>query len=62
MTDRTHTFGATPNTVGAADDKVLTAPDEWVLLPPGDVALTRRVKAADDHWVVRRKRRAIPDR
>ena len=28
----------------------------WVLLPPGDAALTRRVKAAGDHWVVQEKR------
>jgi len=28
----------------------------WVLLPPGDAALTRRVKAAGDHWVVAEKK------
>lgn len=44
--------GPTPNTVRAADDTVKTAPDGWILLPPGDAALTRRVKAAGDHWVV----------
>jgi hypothetical protein len=27
-----------------------------VLLPPGDAALTRRVKAAGDHWVVQEKK------
>jgi hypothetical protein len=27
-----------------------------VLLPPGDAALTRRVKAAGDHWVVAEKK------
>ena len=36
--------------------KVLTVPDGWVLLPPGDAALTRRVKAAGDHWVVQEKK------
>src|ERR1700690_35208 len=41
-----------PDTVRATDGRVLTAPDGWVLLPPGDAALTRRVKAAGDHWVV----------
>src|SRR3954452_21525808 len=53
-----HTFipGPTPNTVRAADGKVLTVPEGWVLLPPGDAALTRRVKAAGDHWVVQEKR------
>src|SRR4051794_32211290 len=48
--------GPTPDTVAAVDGKVLTAPDNWVLLPPGDSALTRRVKAAGDHWVVQEKK------
>ena len=52
----TFTPGPTPNTVRAADGKVLTVPDGWVLLPPGDAALTRRVKAAGDHWVVAEKK------
>ena len=52
----TFTPGPIPNTVRAADGKVLTVPDGWVLLPPGDAALTRRVKAAGDHWVVQEKR------
>lgn len=48
--------GPTPNTVKSADGKVLTVPDGWVLLPPGDAALTRRVKAAGEHWVVQEKK------
>src|SRR5829696_5416762 len=48
--------GKAPNTVRSADGKVLTVPDGWVMLPPGDAALTRRVKAAGDHWVVQEKR------
>src|SRR4249919_2050519 len=48
--------GPTPNTVRAADGKVLTVPVGWILLPPGDAALTRRVKAAGDHWVVAEKK------
>lgn len=48
--------GPTPNTVRAADGKVLTAPEGWILLPPGDAALTRRVKAAGNHWIVQEKR------
>jgi hypothetical protein len=48
--------GATPNTVRTADGKILASPDGWILLPPGDAALTRRVKAAGDHWVVQEKR------
>ena len=48
--------GPTPNTARSADGKVLTVPDGWVLLPPGDAALNRRVKAAGDHWVVAEKK------
>src|SRR5439155_18219581 len=56
MIDTTFTPGRTPNTVRTADGKVLTVPEGWVLLPPGDAALTRRVKAAGDHWVVQEKK------
>ena len=48
--------GPTPNTVRAADGRILTVPEGWALLPPGDAALTRRVKAAGDHWVVAEKK------
>jgi len=34
----------------------MTVPQGWALLPPGDAALTRRVKAAGPSWVVKRKR------
>jgi hypothetical protein len=56
MTDNTFTSGPTSNSVRPADGKVLTAPEGWTLLPPGDAALTRRVKAAGDHWVVQEKK------
>jgi hypothetical protein len=56
MTNDTFTPGPTPNTVRSADGQVLTVPEGWILLPPGDAALTRRVKAAGDHWVVQEKR------
>ena len=56
MTNNTFTPGPTPNTVRSADGKVLTVPTSWVLLPPGDAALTRRVKAAGEHWVVQEKK------
>jgi hypothetical protein len=56
MTATTFTPGPTPNTVRTADGTILTAPEGWVLLPPGDAGLTRRVKAAGDHWVVQEKR------
>jgi len=53
-----HTFapGPTATTVRSADGQILTAPEGWVLLPPGDAALTRRVKSAGEHWVVQEKR------
>jgi hypothetical protein len=46
----------TPNTVRDSGGKVLTVSDSWTLLPPGDAALTRRVKAAGDHWVIQEKK------
>jgi hypothetical protein len=51
-TTRTFAPGPTPNTVRTSDGKVLTVPEGWVLLPPGDAGLTRRVKAAGEHWIV----------
>jgi hypothetical protein len=56
MSANTFNPGPTPNTFRSADGKILTAPDGWVLLPPGDAALTRRVNAAGDHWVVQEKK------
>ncbi|MCE9556858.1 MAG: DUF2293 domain-containing protein [Planctomycetes bacterium] len=56
MSSTSFTPGPTPNTVRTAEGKILTAPAEWVLLPPGDAALTRRVKAAGEHWVVAKKK------
>lgn len=52
----TFTPGPTGNSVRSADGRIQTAPSGWVLLPPGDAALTRRVKAAGDHWVVQEKK------
>lgn len=48
--------GPTPNTFRSADGTLLTAPEGWSLLPPGDAALTRRVKAEGKHWVVQEKK------
>src|SRR5579862_2279272 len=56
MSGHTFTPGPTPNTVRSADGIILSAPEGWVLLPPGDAALTRRVKAAGDHWVVQERK------
>lgn len=52
MNGNTFLPGPTPNTVRTPNGKILTVPDGWMLLPPGDAALTRRVKAAGDHWIV----------
>src|SRR5262249_20302840 len=56
MNNHAFTPGPTPNTVRAADGTILSPPDGWALLPPGDAALTRRVKEAGDHWVVQEKK------
>ena len=48
--------GPHPHTVRAPDGRVLTIPKDWALFPPGDAALTRRVKAAGDHFVVAEKK------
>lgn len=48
--------GPTPNTVRGTDGKILTVPEGWILLQPGDAALTRRVKAAGDHCVVQERK------
>jgi len=56
MSANTFIPGPSPNTVRAAEGKVLTVPEGWILVPPGDAALTRRVKAAGDHWVVAEKK------
>jgi len=56
MTDKTFTPGPAQNTVRNAAGQVLTVPAGWVLLLPGDAALTRRVKAAGDFWAMQEKR------
>ena len=49
MSVNTFTPGPAPNTIRAADGKILTVPECLILLPSGNPALTRRVKAAGDH-------------
>jgi len=56
MTDNTFSPGPTASTVRSVDGDVLPVPAGWSLLPPGDAGLTRRVKAAGNHWVVREKK------
>jgi len=45
-----------PRRVRAVDGTVLTAPEGWALLPPGDAVLTRRGKAAGPTWTVQEKK------
>ena len=56
MEKREATPWPSPNTVRSANGHVLSVPSGWVLLPLGDAALTRRVKAAGEHWVVQEKK------
>jgi len=48
--------GSAPGTVRSAEGQVLTVPRGFALLPPGDPALTGRVKRAGPHWLVQEKR------
>ena len=56
MSDQIFSPGPSPDTIRAANGRVLTIPAGFVLLPPGDAALTRRVKAAGEHYVVAEKK------
>ena len=53
----TQTFlpGPAPDTVRTLSGQTLPVPTGWMLLPPGDAALTRRVKAAGEFWLVQEK-------
>ncbi|MFO0943960.1 MAG: DUF2293 domain-containing protein [Pirellulales bacterium] len=48
--------GKTPNTVINPKAQTVQVPSGWILLPPGDAALTRRVKAAGEHWIIQEKK------
>src|SRR6185437_8939670 len=48
--------GPDSNSVRTPTGEVLRLPVDWLLLPPGDAALTRRVKAAGPTWTVQEKR------
>jgi hypothetical protein len=47
--------GPNNRSVRTQGGQVLQAPPGWVLLPPGDAGLTRRVKAAGPTWTVQEK-------
>jgi Uncharacterized conserved protein (DUF2293) len=54
---RTVTPGPHARSVRTASGEILEPPADWVLLPPGDATLSRRVKAAGPTWTVQEKRR-----
>lgn len=47
--------GPDARSVRTASGQVLHAPAEWVLVPPGDPGLTRRLKEAGPTWTVQEK-------
>ena len=55
MPPQTFLPGPQANTVRTHTGQILPVPTGWELLAPGDAALTRRVKAAGEHWVVQEK-------
>lgn len=48
--------GPRVKTVRTEAGKVLRVPTDWELLPPGDAALTRRVKSAGQSWTVQEQK------
>jgi hypothetical protein len=56
MTDHHFSPSPKPGTVRSSAGIVMNVPEGWELLAPGDAALTRRVKAAGEHWVVQEKK------
>lgn len=52
---RTVAPGPTDRSVRTSDGRVLHAPADWTLLPPGDPGLTRRTKLAGPTWTVQEK-------
>jgi len=45
-----------PHRVRSVDGTILEPPEGWELLPPGDAALTRRVKKSGPTWTIIEKR------
>ncbi len=58
MPEQTRIVGPGPDerSVRTPAGDVLRPPPDWILLPPGDAGLTRRVKAATPTWTVQEKR------
>lgn len=53
---RTVAPGREPREVKTDTGVFLKPPSDWVLVPPGDPALSRRVKAGGPHWLVQEKK------
>lgn len=53
---RVVTPGPDERSVRTATGEILRPPADWILVPPGDPALTRRLKAAGPTWTVQEKR------
>jgi len=58
MPDQTRIVAPGPadRSVRTSSGEILVPPADWMLLPPGDAGLTRRVKAAGPTWTVQEKR------
>lgn len=56
MTEHVYLPGPAERTVRTQDGQIRPVPKEWQFVPPGDAALTRRIKAAGDHWIVQERR------
>lgn len=58
MPDQTRIVSPGPNgrSVRTASGEILRPPADWVLVPPGDPGLTRRIKAAGPTWTVQEKK------
>ncbi|MCA9160705.1 MAG: DUF2293 domain-containing protein, partial [Planctomycetales bacterium] len=56
MSPNTFEPGPADNVVRSASGELRSVPVGWRLLPPGDAGLTRRVKAAGEHWLVQEKK------
>lgn len=53
MDERSLVLGREPNTGLTRDGEIIRLPDGWIVVPPGDAALTRRIKASGDYWVLK---------
>ena len=45
-----------PNSITTSEGKVLEIPATWALLPPGDAALSRRIKKDGPSWTVKKQK------